>query len=137
MIKQNYLNEKFFSPMVKVFKRFHDVHVINKDATISTSVESHTKTLKPLLTSSIPNLRVRRKHLNFRWLLSIYLFHILQEVQIHRRFKIAIPFNEYHGKWYSQTLITQCEWQIRFYKTATKCINVVHEKWFRWWRRLA
>jgi len=58
-IKQNYLNQKFFSPMVKVFKRFHDIYIINKDAAISTPVESHTKTLKPLLTSSIPNLWVQ------------------------------------------------------------------------------
>lgn len=55
-IGQNYLNQKLFPPVVKIIKRFHYVHIIHKNTAICATVESHTKTLKPFLPSSVPNL---------------------------------------------------------------------------------
>lgn len=72
------LNKKFFSPVVEIVKGFHYIYIINKDTAVCTTVESHTKTLKPLLTSSIPNLHAWWKQLNLRLLI---FFHDLQTDQ--------------------------------------------------------
>ncbi len=50
------LNEKFFTPIVKVIKWLHYINIINKDTAICSPVESNPKALKPLLASCVPYL---------------------------------------------------------------------------------
>lgn len=46
--------------MVQVIERLHDINVVNKNTTICTSVEGNTETLKPFLSSRIPNLAIEK-----------------------------------------------------------------------------
>lgn len=56
-IKNHHLNQKFFTPVVQIIKRFHRVNIINQNTTIGSTVECNTKTLKPFLTSCVPYLQ--------------------------------------------------------------------------------
>lgn len=51
-----YLNKELFPPIVEVVKRFHRIHIIDKNTAISTTIESNTKALKSFLTSCVPDL---------------------------------------------------------------------------------
>jgi hypothetical protein len=51
------LDEELIAPAVEVLKGLGDVDVENEHAAIGTTVESNTKALEALLTSSIPDLR--------------------------------------------------------------------------------
>jgi hypothetical protein len=57
-LANNHLNQKLFSPIIKILKWLHDIHIMHKNTTVCTTVESHSKTLKPLLSCSIPYLHI-------------------------------------------------------------------------------
>lgn len=58
--KCKYLNQELFPPIIEIVKWFHDIHIIDKHTTISTTVESNPETLKPFLSSCIPYLIIQR-----------------------------------------------------------------------------
>ena len=52
-------SEKIASPVVQGFERVRRGHIVDENATVSTTVESHAQTLEPLLASRVPNLCTR------------------------------------------------------------------------------
>ena len=56
------LDEKLVSPALKCLKRVGHSDVVHQDAAVGSPVERHTETLKPLLSSCVPDL----KHFNMQ-----------------------------------------------------------------------
>ena len=57
------LYQELISPVVQVLKGLLGVHIIDQHAAVCTSVEGHTKTLKPLLPCCVPDLCARQSSL--------------------------------------------------------------------------
>ena len=51
-----YLNQELFPPVIKILERFHNIDIVHKNTTVSSSVERNSQALEPFLPSSIPNL---------------------------------------------------------------------------------
>jgi len=51
-----YLDQKLFPPVVEILEWFCGVDIIYKNTAISTTIKRNTKTLKPFLTSCVPDL---------------------------------------------------------------------------------
>ena len=69
------LNQELFPPVIKILKRFHNIDIVYKNTTISSSVKGNSQTLEPFLPSRIPYLYYEQ---NFIIVLQIHI--VMQEV---------------------------------------------------------
>jgi hypothetical protein len=54
-----YLRQELFFPVVQVFEALNLRDIVHEDTAVGTSVERHTKRLKPLLSCCVPYLHAR------------------------------------------------------------------------------